>query len=1137
MIKRIKTVSIMLLLMGLPAGAAYAETHPIETIEIVQQSSAATGTVVDATGEPLTGASVIVKGTTKGAMVDNDGKFSIAGVKQGQTLRVSFIGYVAQEVKWEGQPLNIVLEEDNNTLDEVVVTALGIKREKKALGYAVTELKGEDLNQNLINPVSALQGKVAGVEINQSDGGIFGSNKVQIRGASTLNSNNQPIYVIDGIIMDNSVHRSDADWNDSSNDYGNELKNLNPADFESVSVLKGAAATALYGSRGLNGAIVITTKSGQGKKGIGVHFSESLGFDVLTSTPNLQNEFGDGYLSGYLQGAENGWDNNFDVRQKALDADGNFSIRNMQGYYGWGPKFDGSDAIYYDGTIRPYQAYKNNYRDAYRTGFNSTTNVSVQGGNDRTHFYTSLSYKHAESTTPNNDFKRLNFMAKAAHKLTDKVEVEASISFANSTPRNAPANIGLRFIDTTWGRSYDTKTMMHLYKGTHGGLAQTSYGDEYGYIPGRDNWWSIYENDYYQKETQVRPTLKLTAEIMPWLKFIAEGAFNYYYTRYENKQPGSGYANQGGYYGLGNTTKEQTNFNVNLNAQHTFGDFEVHGFLRGEYYNSYVQSLSGGTNGGLVVHNQYFLGNSVERASFSGTVSGEKRIASIAAQVGASWKNQLFVDVTGRNDWSSSLLYADGHGNYSYFYPSVSGSWLISNSFRMPEWITFLKVRGSWAQVGNDTDPYILNTAWSLTRTENGGNTIYGTELPNTTYSQNLKPERKNSWEIGLDWRFLQNRIGLDFSFYKENTTDQIMKITVPYVSGQKEQYVNAGNIQNKGIEIALNTTPVRTGDWEWNLNFTYTLNRSKIISLHENVADFIKLPDGGEPQYGNFRVGAVAQVGGAYGLILTDSAIEVDEESGLQVLDFHSSQKTSYWSRSGKLQEVGDINPNFMGSINTSLRWKSLTLSVSLDARFGGKVASYGSHYGTAYGFTEASLKWRDAAHGGTKFVSMYDGVEYEDGVCPNGIYKTGTQIPQGDGSTYTVGTGKYSSGETFDELYAKGKVEPSHSNAFQYRTSQWINAGYNRGVVSDEWFVDLNYIALREVSLAWSAPLKWAEKLHARSLGLSFTAHNLGYLLNSLPNGENPEAIRGTSSAAFRMRNFDGVTTNFMFTISASF
>ena len=1140
MLKRLKTVSMMLFLMGTSTGAAFATSaQGADDVKITQQSETATGTVVDAMG-PVIGASVVVKGTTNGVITDFDGNFSIPNVKKGDILQISFVGYTTQEVAWNGSPLNITLVEDTQQLEEVVVTALGMKREKKALGYAVTEMKGEDLNANVINPVSALQGKVAGVEINAGDGGMFGSSKIMIRGASTLGQNNQPIYVVDGIILDNGIKVGSADWDDDNTygDYGNELKNLNPADFETVSVLKGAAATALYGSRGLNGAVVITTKSGKGAKGLGINVTQTFGFDVMTSTPDFQNTYGPGYLTGHTTWAQ---DSKYNVEAWYHNADGVKSVKDLMegGYYSFGPAFDGSSVEYVDGTMQPYQAFKNNFKDAYQTGFNSTTNVAINGGNETTKYYVSTGYKYAESTTINNTFDRLNFLAKASHKISDKVELEASMTFANSRPKNAPFNMSVNFINSVFARNYDVNRLKNLYKGEHGGLASTSYGDQYGNLPGNSIWWRLNENNYTQKETVVRPSLKLTANLTDWLTFIAEGNYNYYYTRYENKQPGSGYANEGGSYGMGNTTKEQTNLNATFNANKTFGDFEVHGFVRGEYYNSFVQSQSLSTNGGLIARNKFFIANSVNAPSYSGEIKGEKRMLSVAGQIGASWKDQIYLDVTGRNDWSSALVYSDGHGTYSYFYPSISGSWLVTNTFReqLPEWISFMKIRGSWAQVGNDTDPYVLNTAYNLLTGTVNGNRVSGTELSSKVYSSELKPERKNSWEIGLDWRFLKNRIGLDFTYYKENTTDQIMDISVPSVSGISLQKVNAGNIQNQGIEIALNTTPIENEDWTWDLNFTYTRNRSKIISLHENVANYIALS--GDAAYGNYRVGSVAKVGGAYGLLMSDSMTKVDETSGMKVLNWNSGMIGAHWYRSGELQEVGDINPDFLGSVNTSLRYKNWNLSVSLDARFGGMVASYGGRYGTAYGFTKSSLAYRDAAHGGTTFTSRWDGITYDDGVIPDGIFLTGTQINQPDGSIYTVGTGAYSSGETFQELMDKGLIEPTHANVWTNRNNAWVNVSIRPtvGVITEETLCELNYVALRDVSLSYTMPSNIASKIGAKNLMLTVAAHNLGYLVNSLPNNENPEAVRGTVASEFRLRNFDGVTTNFTFTINASF
>ena len=336
----------MLFLMGTSTGAAFAISAPgADDVKITQQSETASGVVKDALGETVIGASVIVKGTTNGTITDFDGAFSLSGVKKGDIIQISFVGYQTQEIAWNGTPLNVTLKDDTQALEEVVVTALGMKREKKALGYAVTEMKGEDLNANVVNPVSALQGKVAGVEISQSDGGLFGSNKILIRGASTLGKNNQPIYVVDGIILDNSINDGSADWDSNSNDWGNELKNLNPDDFETVSVLKGAAATALYGSRGLNGAVVITTKSGKGKKGLGINFSQTLGLDVLTGKPDFQNVYGPGYLPGFID-----WANPFDAYNAWYpNSEGVNSLIPLDGYYGYGPAFDGSMVEYYDG--------------------------------------------------------------------------------------------------------------------------------------------------------------------------------------------------------------------------------------------------------------------------------------------------------------------------------------------------------------------------------------------------------------------------------------------------------------------------------------------------------------------------------------------------------------------------------------------------------------------------------------------------------------------------------------------------------------------------------------------------------------------------------------------------------------------
>ena len=431
MVNGFKPVSAVLIAAALVApSSAYADLLPERTeITRSQQDGVITGTVVDEFG-PVIGATVVVKGTTNGALTDLDGKFTLNGVKNGDVIEISYIGYTTQSVTYTGQKsVSITLAEDTQQLQEVVVTALGMKRATKALGYAMTEMKGEELSASVINPVSALQGKVAGVEISQSDGGMFGSNKILIRGASTLGKNNQPIYVVDGVILDNSINDATADWDSNSNDWGNELKNLNPDDFETVSVLKGAAATALYGSRGLNGAVVITTKSGKGAKGLGINFSQTFGFDVVTGQPDFQNTYMDGPLAGYAGqiGAKNINDN---YKAYVFDDAGNPSLLRLNRDFGWtgmayGARFSDHEKIeWYDGSIIDSKPYKNNFKDAYETGFSSNTNVAITGGNETTNFYTSLSYRHATGVTPNNSFDRLSLLTKASHKISKDVTLE-----------------------------------------------------------------------------------------------------------------------------------------------------------------------------------------------------------------------------------------------------------------------------------------------------------------------------------------------------------------------------------------------------------------------------------------------------------------------------------------------------------------------------------------------------------------------------------------------------------------------------------------------------------------------------------------------------------------------------------------
>lgn len=1094
------------------------------------------GKITGVSGRPLVGATVVVAGTTIGTITDINGNYSIMVPSENNILIFSFVGYAKEEIPVAGKStISLHMKENVSELDDVVVTALGVKRENKALGYAITELKGKDLKGNSINPVNALQGKAAGVDVSQSDGGMFGSSRIIIRGASTLGDNNQPIYVVDGVVIDNSVADvGNADWVADAGDYGNELKNLNPDDFESVSILKGAPATALYGSRGMNGAVVVTTKSGRKSKGLGVSISQSFGVDYVYRQPDLQNVYGDGGISGYVDYGEKDSDENYykwqNQEQFYLNTKGKEKF-NTWGC-GYGPRFDGREILGYDNKITTYKACKNNYRNMYNVGFNSNTNVAIQGGDGTTSFYTSISYKHAKGTLGKNEFNRLSFLAKASRKLNDNILVEASMSFANSTPKNPQPNVGEYFFKGTFSREYDPDYYKHKYKGSHGGLASSDYGDEYGSIPGRRLWWDLNENHKGQTETSVRPNFAVTVAVTNWLKVKAEANYNYYFTSREIKNPNSGYARTSegedneGEYSLAQTTKKQTNANASLIFNKNLSrDIGLSGFVRGEFFENKQSYMKNSTNGGLVVPDQYFIANSIDDVSYDSYLLGHKRIVSAVASANLSWKGRLFLDITGRNDWSSSLVYSDGTGNYSYFYPSVSLSAIVGDMVDLPSWVSFGKIRLSWAQVGNDTDPYLINTAYSLDTSDEDGQNVNSLQIGDTMYSTDIKPEKKTSWEVGLDWRFVNNRVGLDVTYYKENTRNQIMNIDVPSVSGVNNQLVNAGNIQNQGIEITLHTTPIDTRNWQWDVDFTYSNNKSKIVSLHKNVADYILLD--GYTTYGNYRIGSVAKVGGEYGMLVTDSKPMIDENTGLPVLYYSNSLRAARRQRSGEEEELGSVQPDFIGSMRTTVKYRNISLTAGFDMRFGGMVASYGARYGTAYGYTKASLKYSAPEYGGMTWTSGFDGITYSDGMIPNGILEGGTSIAVPDGTSYTVAEG----GETYRALYEKGVVEPVHASAWHYLNNSWSS-----GTINDNWVKELNYISLREVSIRYDCPAL-AGKIGLKNLSFGLAGYNLGYLLNNAPAGVNPESVRGTNAYSFRMRSFAAYTANYMFSINVKF
>ncbi|QZT37162.1 SusC/RagA family TonB-linked outer membrane protein [Halosquirtibacter xylanolyticus] len=1141
--RTIKVIGTIMLTASLLSPQIVFADNAKESNTIVQQQNVNTirGTVTDnVTGERIIGATVHIVGTEIGTITDFDGVFSLKLRSDIKELRFSYLGYEDVVVAYTGQSvIDVKLKSDTKNIDEVVVTALGIKREAKKLGYAMTEVKGEEVAQsNTVSPVAALQGKSAGVSVSGSDGGAFGATKIQIRGVSTLGSNNQPIFVVDGVILDNNTSGG-SEWATDSNDFGNELKNLNSDDFESVSILKGSAATALYGSRGINGAVIITTKSGGNSRGLGVTISQTTGIDYVYDAPTLQNEYGNGTISGYVgygdkkaDGSYYKFDNQHQFQTNTLDGKTYPSLPNLSGL-GFGPKYDGQDVIGYDGKLTKYKAYENNIEDAYEVGMNSNTNVTIQGGNDKTHFYLSNSYNYRKGTYKNNNFDRYSFLLKGDHQISDKFKAEASVSFSQSNAANPAGNLSGYFADGTFGRSYDTNYYKDKYTSTHGGAAGSGPSDKYGQVPGTGIWFGINNNDVKQREYVVRPMAQITYNAASWIDFTVHANMNLYVTNKEEKYLGSGYKNDGGSYVLGSSYRRQQTIKALMNVRKDISESIGFNMMVGaELYERLAYNTQVKTDGGLIIPGQFYIKNSKKNVIGSGGLSQTEKMNSIYALASFSYKDDLFLDITGRNDWSSTLVYTNETGNYSYFYPSVSASWIASNTFELPAMISFLKLRGSWAQVGSGTGVYRINQGYKIESLETAGSFNYRMFQEPTMISPDLKPERKTSYEFGLDLRMFNSRVNIDAAVYQETTNDQIIRIPAPEASGVSGQIVNAGEIKNSGIELAVNTTPIKTRNFQWDLNFNYAKNKNEIVYLHPTVGEYKVLA--GSPGYGNFRVGSAAYIGGEYGVLLSDSnpakfqATDADGKNiadarnGKNVLVWDDNARGAYAKRSGKIEKVGSIMPDFEGSISTSLSYKSFSISALFDMRFGGEIISYNNRYGTAYGHTEESLKYRDKAHGGMAWDTKYAddaGMSYSDGLIPDGVFATGTTVTTPSGAKQDV------SGMTYQNAYEKGYVEPTHASYHHYRSNSW-----GQGTVHDGWVSEVNYISLRQLTINYALPKQMLSKVGIKNINLSLVGRNLGYIYNSLPNNLNPEGLRGNrSDYSYFERNFTPYTATY--------
>jgi TonB-linked SusC/RagA family outer membrane protein len=994
--------------------------------------------------QPLPGVSVLVKGTTSGTVTDSDGNYKIT-VAKGSTLLFSFIGMDSQEIAIGDQTvIDISLVSNITNLNEVVVTALGMKREKKSIGYSVTEVSGTQISTALeVNPLTALSGKVAGVDISLPTAGPSGSPRVVIRGNSKLDSNNQPLYVIDGVPMENSQMNEGAGmW--GGYDLGNGVSNINANDIESISVLKGASASALYGSRASNGVILITTKSGKGQKGIGVEYTSNYTFEkVLSKFDDYQTVYGQG-RDGLIPSQDN--------------------VLTTQ--VAWGAKLDPNLTVpIYNGQMKPYGLVNDNILSFFRTGSTFTNTIAVSGGSDKANIRASVSDMRNKDIIPNTGLNRNTFLINGTVKLGEKLSVSGKVNYVTEDVKNRPAlsdnpnNVGLAVIGIA--PNFDQRWLSEGYKDAYG-----NYKDWNGNIYRINPYWSVNEMSNTSTKKRIMGYLQANYQFNDWLNLQVRGGTDFYSFRYSNFSPkGTPVWTTGAAEEFSRNSAENNYEAILKLDKEILADLSLVAFVGGNirYNKSEDFSLSGKD---IILSDVKTINNFTTQTIGYGP--GEKQVNSLFGSTAFGYKETYFLDATVRNDWTSTLK----KGNNSYFYPSVSGSFVFSNVIEKTSLLSFGKIRASWAEVGGDTDPYRLNLAYGLKNFSLLGKPL-GEISNNSIPNPNLQPTRTYSYEFGTELRFLSDKIRLDVAYYNSSTKSQILALNIPATSGYNSAIVNAGEITNKGVEIALSGKPIASPVFNWDISINYSKNVNKVVSLHEQVKTYL---------LANARwagAAVVAQEGEAFGAIVGKRLLR-DPDGNV----IHNSAGLPM---TGSKQEVlGHGVYKWISGINNTFTYKGIKLSALIDYKYGAQIYSMSNAIAYANGTAKETLQGRDEWYRSEE-ERMAAGVSQGDWV-PTGGY---------------VGKGVINTGTSDNPVYVENNIPV---NPQTYWGSFLTNT-------PEPFIYDATYAKLREVIVGYTLPPKYLSKTPFQSVSISFVARNLFILYSSIPNVD-PESNYNNSN-----------------------
>lgn len=955
---------------GLFVNPVEASQNSDDLLELIN------GTVIDAQdGEPLPGVNIIVKETTIGTSTNADGEFDLDVPSLQDTLVVSFIGYQTQEVPINGSTsLNISLQRQAITGAELVVTALGGQRQERSMGYSAQSISSEDIDR-APNISEGLQGQVAGVEVTSASGTVGSSNRVVLRGASSLSGDNQPLYIVDGVYIDNS-NFNPPDGSEDVSDFGNAAMDIDPSDIESINVLKGPNAAALYGSRAANGAIVITTKDGSQREGIQVSVNSGVKFSRPWILPDMQNQYGQGFGGQfeYVDGRGGGVN------------DANDSS--------WGPPLDGRLKVQWwsNGEAVPWEAHPDNVRGFFETGNTITNSIAVAGNSGNVNYRLSAGNNQQKGIYPNVSSDKNDFKVNVGADITEDLRVEARANYVKYIARNMP-DVGYSYPGNplmglvTWGaRQIDIQKVKEAYFNNPNPYEAPGYWNRLFF----DNiYWEMYENTKRQERNRLIGGVNFNYDINDWITLNGRIGVDWYLEQRKNREAYGSITDSDGAYEESDRYIFDDSYSLDINVDRPINqDFNLTARFGGEVVSNQYE-LNHASTAALEVPGIYSLTNSAVRPVVD-DFSSKKKVYSLFGAATIGYKEYLYLDLTGRNDWSSTLP----ENNLSFFYPSASLSFIFTDAFDLGlDWLNYGKLRGSWTQVGNGTDPYQLQTTYLSSEPVLG-------EYPNYTispiiFNSDLKPEQTESWEVGTEMRFLESRVRFDLTYYSSVTRDQILPTPVSTATGYETKIINAGSIENSGVEVTVGGTPLQKNDLEWDVDVNFAINNSQVIELAPGVNSYVI------DEFSNATLEARPgeEFGSLYGttFLRDDQGNIVVNDEGIPLTD---NTRTNF----------GSYAADWQSSIINNVNWKNFNLRFFIDIKSGGSIFSGTIMDGRSQGMFKETATGRDGM--------VFDGGDWAGGAVKQDGSPNDIVVPKERLNEFYSRTGE---ANIFDASYVK--------------------------------------------------------------------------------------------------------------------